>query len=86
MPRDPFEGDPDDPSHLLDPDEPFEPLSDQERVEVTEDLEAVREFRAVLAPEGLWGVSMMCDDCAEMHFYNWDVLETHYKLLLDGQQ
>lgn len=21
-----------------------------------------------------------------MHFYNWDVLETHYKLLLDGQQ
>ena len=41
MPRDPFEGAPDDPSHLLDPDEPFEPLSDQERVEVTEDLDVV---------------------------------------------
>ena len=55
MPRDPFEGDPDDPSHLLEPDEPFVPLTAQERREVEEDLEAVRTFRADLAPRGLWG-------------------------------
>ena len=64
MPRDPFEGDPDDPSHLLDPDEPFEPLTDEERVEVLEDLRSVRQFRNVLVPEGLLGVCMMCDDCS----------------------
>ena len=76
MPRDPFEGDPDDPSHLLDPDEPFEPLTDEERVEVAEDLDAVR----------LWGVCMQCEECEEMHYYNWDVLEAHYHLLLAGEQ
>ncbi|ALA66757.1 DUF5319 domain-containing protein [Corynebacterium lactis] len=86
LPRDPFEGDPDDPANLLEPDEPFAPLTDQERREVIEDLAAVREFREVLTPEGLLGISMLCEDCGEEHFYNWDVLETHYLMLLAGQE
>lgn len=86
MPQDPFEGDPDDPSHLLEPDEPFTPLTDQERREVEEDLSLVRRFREVLSPEGLLGIVMLCEDCGEPHYYNWDVLETHYLTLLSGQE
>lgn len=86
MPKDPFEGDPDDPTHLLDPEEPFAPLSEQERLEVLQDLDLVREFRSVLAPEGLLGICMLCDDCGDMHYYNWDVLESHYLMLLSGQE
>lgn len=89
MPRDPFEGDPDDPASLLDPVdsvEEFPPLSEEERVEVSEDLTAVRAFRAAMAPDGFLGVCMTCDDCQEMHFYTWDVLEGHYLTLLQGKE
>ena len=85
MPRDPFEGDPNDPASFLEPDEPFAPLTDQERREVLEDLAAVRLFRTALSPEGLLGVCMLCEDCGDEHFYNWEVLENHYLMLLSGQ-
>lgn len=84
MPQDPFEGDPEDPSHLLEPDEPFAPLTDQERREVLADLAAIREFRSVLAPEGLLGIVMPCEDCGDDHYYGWDVMETHFLTLLAG--
>ncbi|MDO4610453.1 DUF5319 family protein [Corynebacterium sp.] len=84
MPIDPFDGDPDDPSHLLEPDDPVEELDDEERAEVAEDLDAVRLFRRVMAPEGFLGVAMPCDECDEMHFYPWSVLEDHYTSLLAG--
>ncbi len=84
LPQDPFEGDPNDPSFLLEPDDEFVPLTQIEKMEVTEDLMAVRTFRTELEPEGIKGICMMCEDCSEMHYYNWDVLESHYADLLDG--
>ncbi|MBV7294729.1 DUF5319 domain-containing protein [Corynebacterium sp. TAE3-ERU12] len=86
MPRDPFEDDPNDPSRLLEPEEHFEPLTEQEREEVRTDLACVREFRAAMSPVGFLGVCMVCEDCQQMHFYTWEMLENHYLLLLAGKQ
>lgn len=85
MPRDPFEDDPVDPSFLLEPEEPMEPLTDQERTEVREDLGLVQRFRQVMGPAGFEGVCRMCEDCDEMHYYPWDVLEAHYRSLLNDE-
>lgn len=85
MPKDPFEDDPDDPSRLIGDEAEFEPLDERERLEVIEDLAAVRAFRRIMSPAGFLGVSMLCEDCGEPHFYAWDVLEAHYLTLLSDR-
>ncbi|WP_018297704.1 DUF5319 family protein [Corynebacterium lubricantis] len=84
MPRDPFADDPNDPASFLD-EEHIEPLSDDERAAVLEDLRHVREFRQVLKPRGILGIYFLCEDCDQMHFYDWDIMETNMVATLGNQ-
>ena len=84
-PLDPFLGDPDDPAALLDDphDEPTaQPLSDDERADVLADLAELQSFRAILAPQGVAGITVDCADCAEQHFFGWDLMAANLQALL----
>src|SRR5699024_2079235 len=80
MPPDPFAGDPDDPAAELagldpvDDDLPSGPLDADERLASEEDLADLTEFRRLLAPLGVKGVAVQCEDCAEEHYHEWDML------------
>lgn len=89
-PRDPFLEDPDDPSLALhdeqDTAEPAEPLSDADREGLRADLEAVAEFRRLLAPRGMRGLVVECDDCGDLHYFGWDLMTANIEALLaDGR-
>ena len=86
MPPDPFAGDPNDPASFLDPDEPMEPLTDEEKGEVIIELHHVREMQRVLTPLGIRGVEMLCDDCEEMHYYDWGILINNLLALYNHEQ
>jgi hypothetical protein len=81
-PLDPFIDDPDDPAALLDDAEPAQPLSDDEREDVLADLAELAEFRAVLAPQGVHGITVDCGDCGEPHFFGWDLMAANLRALL----
>lgn len=84
MPLDPFADDPNDPASLLDPAEDDYPPLDAEEISALEsDLVSVRKFRRLLEPRGVRGVSMLCDDCEEMHFYDWGIIESNIATLLE---
>ena len=88
-PVDPFSGDPDDPARELaalddDSDEALPPLSPQDREEVLEDLEDLEVFEALLAPRGVKGLIVDCGDCAEPHYFAWDLLRGNLRHLLDA--
>lgn len=91
MPPDPFDGDPDDPSAELaefdpvDGEFPAGPLDPEERLAIEEDLEDLAEFQSLLAPIGVKGVAVQCDDCSEEHYHEWDMLRSNLmQLLADG--
>ncbi|MDK7148388.1 DUF5319 domain-containing protein [Corynebacterium kroppenstedtii] len=86
MPPDPFAGDPNDPASFLDPDEPMEPLTDEEKGEVIIELHHVREMQRVLTPLGIRGVEMLCDDCEELHYYDWGILINNLLALYNHEQ
>ena len=84
-PLDPFLGDPDDPAALLDDtldghDE--QPLTDAEREDVVADLAELHSFRAILAPQGVDGITVDCADCGEQHFFGWDLMAANLRALL----
>lgn len=83
-PIDPFRDDPDDPAGLLDPvdAEPPPPLSAEERADVLADLAELQTFRAVLAPLGVQGIAVECDDCGEQHFFGWELMTANLRALL----
>mgnify|MGYP005825379247 FL=1 len=89
MPPDPFAGDPDDPTAELaeldpvDDDMPTGPLDADERRAIEEDLADLAEFRRLLAPIGVKGVAVQCDDCAEEHYHEWDMLRANLMQLLE---
>ena len=89
MPPDPFDGDPDDPSAELaefdpvDGEFPSGPLDPEERLAIEEDLEDLAEFQRLLAPIGVKGVAVQCDDCAEEHYHEWDMLRSNLMQLLE---
>ncbi|WP_432418616.1 DUF5319 domain-containing protein [Corynebacterium breve] len=83
MPRDPFADDPNDPASFLD-DEHIEPLSDEERAAVAQDLIHVRECKRVLEPRGILGIYFLCEDCDQLHFYDWDIMATNMIATLEG--
>lgn len=87
MPPDPFAGDPNDPASFLEPedDEPDGPVTDEERVLLREDLENVRHFRALLEPRGVRGISMLCEDCDELHYYDWPIIIANISTILNGE-
>ncbi|GLB64996.1 hypothetical protein NCCP2495_28760 [Dietzia sp. NCCP-2495] len=91
MPPDPFDGDPDDPSAELAEFDPVDgqfpsgPLDSEERQAIEEDLEDLTEFQRLLAPIGVKGVAVQCEDCAEEHYHEWDMLRSNLiQLLADG--
>ena len=84
-PVDPFAGDPSDPAAQLDPDDyDDEPLSDDERRDLVEDLEDLDVFEALLAPRGVRGLVVDCDDCHEAHYFSWDLIRSNLRSLLDA--
>lgn len=86
MPLDPFADDPNDPASLLDPTEDeAPPLAAQEIEALKSDLTNVRDFRRLLEPRGIRGVSMLCDDCDEVHYYDWGIIESNITTLLQHQ-
>ena len=70
-----FEGD--------DAEEPI-PLDRAEAARVRRDLEDLASFRATFESEGFRGVSMFCADCVEDHYYDWAILESNLKALLES--
>lgn len=86
-PVDPFAGDPDDPARALaalDADGPAQPpLSPAAREDVLGDLEDLEVFQALLAPRGIRGLAVGCDDCTATHWFSWDLLRGNLRHLLD---
>jgi Family of unknown function (DUF5319) len=92
-PLDPFAGDPADPSaELADLDEgetdeatdESEPLGGAEREDVLEDLADLEIYQALLAPVGVRGLVIECEDCHEPHYFDWDLLGSNLRHLLES--
>jgi hypothetical protein len=89
-PLDPFAGDPNDPAAQLarfdpeDPDSGQAALSADEREEVLSDLVELDVFRALLEPRGTRGLVVDCDDCAEPHYFGWDLLMANLRSILEA--
>lgn len=82
-PLDPFALDPNDPAAALDDDHGGEPLEPAERHDVLSDLEDLEVFEALLAPRGIRGVVVDCEDCGEPHYFGWDLMRANLRHLLD---
>lgn len=85
MPLDPFADDPNDPASFIEDDEVVEPLSERERAEVTQDLGYVRECMRRLRPRGIMGICFQCEDCEELHYYDWEIMEQNMLASLRGE-
>jgi len=81
-PLDPFLGDPNDPSGLLDDLEPVEPLTEQDRQEIAADLAELTEFEAALSPHDIRGIVVDCGDCGEQHYFSWALMAANLRSLL----
>ena len=85
-PLDPFLGDPNDPSGLLEDLDPVEPLTDIDRREIVADLAELEEFESALTPHGILGIVVDCGDCGEQHFFSWALMAANLRSLLgDGR-
>ena len=85
LPPDPFADDPSDPASMLDSMEPGIPLDESERLAVEEDLADLAVYEALLAHRGIRGLVVVCDDCQEDHYHDWDMLRANLlQLLIDG--
>lgn len=60
-----------------------EPLDEHETALVQQDLHDLADFEATFRPEGYRGVAVWCHDCAEEHYYPWDMLRENLQLLID---
>ena len=87
-PLDPFADDPDDPVRelaALDDEQAVRtPMSPDEREGVLGDLEDLEVFEALLAPRGVRGLVVDCQDCEEPHYFAWDLLRGNLRHLLDA--
>ncbi len=86
-PVDPFHDDPDDPARelaALDPEDDLgPPLPLDARESVVEDLEDLEVFEVLLAPKGVRGLIVDCEDCQEPHYFGWDLLRGNLRHLLE---
>lgn len=63
------------------------PLDEHETELVRRDLLDLEQFEATFSREGYRGVSVFCQDCAEEHFFPWDMLRENLRTLLEtGEQ
>jgi Family of unknown function (DUF5319) len=91
-PIDPFAGDPTDPtSELAGLDGADEAdvteadlLDPAEREDVLEDLADLEVYKALLAPVGVRGLVIECEDCHEPHYFDWDLLGSNLRHLLNS--
>ncbi|MFA9446041.1 DUF5319 family protein [Egicoccus sp. AB-alg6-2] len=60
-----------------------EPLDEHETALIQQDLHDLADFEATFRPEGYRGVAVWCHDCAEEHYYPWDMLRENLQLLID---
>jgi hypothetical protein len=82
-PVDPWMGDPTDPAAVLDDDSDLEPLTPGEREDVLADLADLEVYHALLAPKGIRGLVVDCEDCHQPHYFGWDLLRSNLRQLLD---
>jgi hypothetical protein len=86
-PPDPFAGDPHDPAAAMgDQDDPPAPLSLAEREDVLADLTDLEVYEALLAPRGILGLVIDCEDCGTSHYYGWYLLKANLRHLLEAGQ
>ena len=85
MPLDPFADDPNDPASFIEEDETVEPLSAEERVAVIQDLSHVRDAQRMLKPRGILGIYFQCEDCEQMHYYDWEIMEQNMIASLNNE-
>ncbi len=87
-PRDPFYGEPSDPTAELpdDPDNSIEPLTPEEREDVLADLADLEVYQTLLEPQGVRGLVVDCEDCRVAHYFGWDLLRSNLRQLLDAGQ
>jgi hypothetical protein len=81
-PLDPFLGDPNDPSNLLDDLDPVEPLTATDLQEIAADLAELTEFEAALSPYEIHGIVVDCADCGEQHYFSWALMAANLRSLL----
>ncbi|SQG64097.1 Uncharacterised protein [Corynebacterium renale] len=81
LPPDPFANDPNDPANLFDDfSEPAAPpLTPEDFLALHNDLQSVAEFKKLLRPRGIEGVFFYCEDCEEIHYFDWDIIESNLK-------
>lgn len=84
LPPDPFEHDPNDPASFIEDDFELPELTAEDRLNVLQDLELTQEFKRHLSPRGILGVTFICDDCSEEHYYDWDIMLANMRAVLDG--
>ncbi|HEV7825851.1 MAG TPA: DUF5319 family protein [Mycobacteriales bacterium] len=85
-PLDPFAGDPSDPASALDDADDGDaaaPLTPAERQDVLDDLADLEVYEALLAPRGVRGLVVDCDDCRVPHYFSWDLLRSNLRHLVD---
>lgn len=85
-PVDPFANDPADPAAGLSDDLSGEPLTQEERDEIASDLDDLDEFQRHLAPIGVRGLVVDCEDCHEPHYFSWELLRSNLRHLLEYNQ
>jgi hypothetical protein len=83
-PIDPFAGDPTDPAARLDP--VPDPLTEANRQDVLEDLADLEVYQALLGPMGIRGLIIQCDDCRDVHYFDWDLLRANLRHLLTSER
>ena len=83
-PVDPFAGDPGDPARALpDDEESREPLSPADREGVLDELADLEVHEALLAPHGVRGLVVVCDECPDPHYLDWALLRANLRHVLD---
>ena len=58
-------------------------LDEHEAALVAQDLEDLAAFEEAFAPDGYRGMAVYCADCAEDHYYPWEMLRENLRLLLE---
>ncbi|HVL89456.1 MAG TPA: DUF5319 family protein [Actinomycetota bacterium] len=58
-------------------------IDPEERESILEDLEDLEAMRAVFEPRGYKGVVIVCSECGEDHYYEWEMLKESLEHMLE---
>lgn len=83
-PADPFGDDePVDPAARFAEEPDAEPLAPEEREDVLADIADLEIFETLLTGRGIRGLVVDCDDCGIPHYFDWELLRSNLRQLLD---